>query len=66
METFRQMNIPIPSESKIMRFNDSVLPYFLTIEQNQRGTYTLEMLRDTLLPEVMSGEAGLATVEKGL
>jgi type I restriction enzyme S subunit len=55
-ETFRQINIPIPSESEIMGFNDSVLPYFLKIEQNQRSAYTLEMLRDALLPELMSGE----------
>jgi type I restriction enzyme S subunit len=64
-ETFKQINIPIPTEEGIVNFNNSVLPYFLRIEQNQRGIYTLERLRDTLLPRLMNGEAALEILEEG-
>jgi type I restriction enzyme S subunit len=55
-DTFRQISIPIPLESEIMLFNESVLTWFLKIERNQRQIHGLEKTRDMLLPRLMSGE----------
>lgn len=54
--TFKENIITIPTESEIREFNASVSPYFKKILKNQKQINTLENLRDTLLPKLMSGE----------
>jgi len=43
-------------ESILIKFEDLIRPYFGKIKINQNQIYTLEKLRDTLLPKLMSGE----------
>ena len=59
--TFKGMNIEIPSESEIQEFENKVSPYFLKILNNQIQIRSLTALRDTLLPKLMSGEVRITT-----
>jgi len=43
-------------EVDIMQFNDIVGCFFLKINKNKHQILTLTLLRDTLLPKLMSGE----------
>ncbi|MDD4496500.1 MAG: restriction endonuclease subunit S [Eubacteriales bacterium] len=52
----RAMPIYIPSDEEILEFNDIVCPLFDKRESNKRQIYTLQKLRDTLLPTLISGE----------
>ncbi|MFS2315915.1 restriction endonuclease subunit S [Dehalococcoides mccartyi] len=52
----RAMPIYIPSDEEILEFNDIVCPLFDKRESNKRQIYTLQKLRDTLLPKLISGE----------
>lgn len=53
---FRQMSITIPPKVVLKKFDAEVEPTFLKIKNNQTQIRTLEKLRDTLLPKLMSGE----------
>lgn len=53
---FKENKVPIPNESEIRPFENSVSSYFHKIFQNKTQISTLEKLRDTLLPKLMSGE----------
>ncbi len=48
--------IIIPPTILRMKFNEIVKPKFDKIHKNQQQIHTLEKLRDTLLPKLMSGE----------
>jgi type I restriction enzyme, S subunit len=48
--------VVIPPQSEITRFNAFVHPLFEKIQNNKAQIRTLEKLRDTLLPKLMSGE----------
>lgn len=52
----RSMPIYIPSDEEILEFNDIVCPLFDKRESNKRQIYTLQKLRATLLPKIISGE----------
>ena len=54
--TFRDSQVPIPIDVEINEFEDSVSPFFQRALQNKMQIRTLEKLRDTLLPKLMSGE----------
>jgi type I restriction enzyme S subunit len=54
--TFKEIKVLIPSESEICFFENSISSYFNKILQNKIQIGTLEKLRDTLLPKLMSGE----------
>lgn len=45
-----------PDEDKLKKFNQLITPFFSKIKQNQSQIRTLEKIRDTLLPKLMSGE----------
>ncbi len=53
---FYEFLITVPSKEIVQRFHDSVENFFLKIENNRMQIQTLENLRDTLLPKLMSGE----------
>ena len=57
--TFQNHQISIPSVVEIMSFEERITPYFLRMKLNQDQVLTLEKLRDTLLPKLMSGEVGV-------
>ncbi len=54
--TFKEVKVPLPEEAEILRFEQSVSPCFKKIFLNKSQICTLEKLRDTLLPKLMSGE----------
>ena len=54
--TFKEKRVLIPPKDKIIAFEDVVFPYFKKMFVNRSQIHTLENLRDTLLPKLMSGE----------
>lgn len=59
------MNIPcvIPSKEAINKFNETIHPLFELIISNQRENHKLSILRDSLLPKLMSGELDVSNIE---
>ncbi|KAA0259088.1 restriction endonuclease subunit S [Deferribacter autotrophicus] len=55
-EGVKQIMILKPDKETLERFNKIVKPYFMKIQSNKNQILTLEKLRDTLLPKLMSGE----------
>ena len=53
---FKNTSILIPPKDILNRFHETVAPMFETISQRQTETSRLTDLRDTLLPQLMSGE----------
>lgn len=53
--TFKGVDIILPTETEIKGFEKTISPYFLKINNNQTQIRTLEKQRDTLLPKLMSG-----------
>jgi type I restriction enzyme S subunit len=58
--TFKGHSVQLPKENVIQVFNKEVTPLFLKIFKNSKQIRTLESLRDTLLPKLMSGEIRVA------
>jgi type I restriction enzyme S subunit len=54
--TFKEKKVPIPSETEIWFFENTVSTYFQKIFLNKTQIHTLEKLRDMLLPKLISGE----------
>ncbi len=54
--TFKGYSIGLPKEKEIIKFEEVVRDYFYKMLNNQTQIQTLEKLRDTLLPKLMSGE----------
>ena len=52
-----------PSGEELAAFNGLALPILAKIEQNRAESTQLATLRDCLLPKLMSGEIGVASVE---
>jgi type I restriction enzyme S subunit len=51
-----QFPVKVPEGSKLSEFNSVVVPALKKINYNLEQLRTLEKLRDTLLPKLMSGE----------
>jgi len=58
---FSKINIPLPPEKLLKEFHNEVEPVFDKIFNNQTQIRTLEKMRDTLLPKLMSGEVKVST-----
>jgi type I restriction enzyme S subunit len=54
--TLKNYPVAIPDSNSLVGFNGVVLPSIQKIVQNIKQIQTLEKLRDTLLPKLMSGE----------
>ncbi len=54
------LQIPLPDD--ITRFADLLVPLYKLIESNQRVTKRLAILRDSLLPRLMSGELDVSNL----
>jgi len=52
----KEMEILIPDKNTMSKFEGIVREFFNKIKYNQLQVRTLEKLRDTLLPKLMSGE----------
>ena len=53
----------LPSETVNIAFSEVTLPMFETIISNQLENQRLAQLRDTLLPQLMSGEMDVSNIE---
>ena len=53
---FRGIDIRIPPQEKLQAFDKIIQPAFQKIKINQSQIQTLQKLRDTLLPKLMSGK----------
>jgi len=53
---FKEISITIPPSPLLDNFDKTVNPVFSKIKTNQQQISTLEKLRDTLLPKLMSGK----------
>lgn len=58
-KTFKSLNIIVPNKSCLDQFSLLVQSYLDKIEQNVNELNSLENLRDTLLPKLISGELRL-------
>ena len=58
--TFRDIVISVPPHEKIQEFEKMVSVYFMKKLHVLMQIQTLETLRDTLLPKLMSGEVRVA------
>ncbi len=54
--TFRDIKVSMPDGDIIRKFETDITPYFMKMLKNKYQIRTLEKLRDTLLPKLMSGE----------
>ncbi|MBS1578052.1 MAG: restriction endonuclease subunit S [Bacteroidetes bacterium] len=54
--TFKDMDINIPAKEILKQFDNEVEPFFEKLKSNTTQIKTLQTLRDTLLPKLMSGE----------
>jgi type I restriction enzyme, S subunit len=59
-KTFQEQYVTVPLEKEIIDFEKEISPLFLKVLNNSKQIRTLEKLRDTLLPKLMSGEVRVA------
>ena len=59
--TFKGYSIRLPKEEIIRKFEFEIKDYFYKMLNNQQQIRSLEKLRDTLLPKLMSGEVRIKT-----
>lgn len=59
----KAMPVLMPSIEHLESFHDIVAPIFSEIKENQKQTKNLSLLRDTLLPKLMSGEIDVSEIE---
>ena len=64
--TFESVNLKFPSLNSIEKFNEEISPIFSKKGTNTQQIKTLETLRDTLLPKLMSGEVRVQYAEEKL
>ena len=57
------MELLIPSESALARFENIVAPMYKAMKDNDIQVAQLIKLRDTLLPKLMSGEVDVSAIE---
>lgn len=62
--TFESVNLKFPSLNSIEKFNEEISPIFSKKETNTQQIKTLETLRDTLLPKLLSGEVRVKYAEE--
>lgn len=60
---FKNTSVLIPPKDILTRFHETVAPMFETISQRQAETSRLADLRDTLLPQLMSGEIDVSNLD---
>lgn len=58
--SFKALTFQVPAASKIEAFDGIAMPIFEKLRTNERQILNLEMLHDTLLPKLISGEVRVA------
>lgn len=59
----KAMELPLPDEDTLSKFNELVIPMTSTVISNQEENARLSQLRDTLLPKLMSGELDVSDID---
>ena len=59
----KAMELPLPDEDTISKFNELVIPMTSTVISNQEENARLSQLRDALLPKLMSGELDVSDID---
>ena len=59
----KAMELPLPDEDTLSKFNELVIPMTDAVISNQKENARLSQLRDTLLPKLMSGEIDVSELE---
>jgi type I restriction enzyme S subunit len=62
-QNFRPILVVLPPQSVMAAFSAIVAQWYQRIEGNLREARTLSQLRDSLLPRLLSGELGLASLQ---
>lgn len=62
-ERIKAMELPLPDESILSRFNGLIMPITQAIVGNQQENVRLAELRDSLLPRLMSGELDVSELD---
>ena len=57
------MELPIPDADTLRKFENIVAPMYLTVQQNTQESSKLAELRDSLLPQLMSGELDVSDLD---
>lgn len=59
----KAMELPLPDEDTLSKFNELVIPMTSTVISNQEENARLSQLRDALLPKLMSGELDVSDID---
>ena len=59
----KAMELPLPDEDTLSKFNELVIPMTSTVISNQEENASLSQLRDALLPKLMSGELDVSNIQ---
>ena len=59
----KAMELPLPDEDTLSKFNELVIPMTNTVISNQEEIVRLSQLRDALLPKLMSGELDVSNLD---
>ena len=57
------MELTLPDEDTLSKFNELVIPMTDAVVSNQKENARLSQLRDTLLPKLMSGKIDVSELE---
>lgn len=60
---FRSLQINYPDKNQIESFNKKVSPLFNLMSTNENQTQALQLMRDSLLPKLMSGEIDVSDLQ---
>ncbi len=60
---FGKIQVTIPAVSVMINFDEIMSPIFEKILQNQKENLSLVLLRDSLLPKLMSGEIDVSEID---
>lgn len=59
----KAMELPLPDEDTLSKFDELVIPMTSTVISNQEENDRLSQLRDALLPKLMSGELDVSDID---
>ena len=59
----KAIELPLPDEDTLSKFNELVIPMISTVISNQEENARLSQLRDALLPKLMSGELDVSDID---
>ena len=57
------MELKVPSDEILQQFESDVSPLYIAMKKNEQENDRLRMVRDTLLPKLMSGELDVSDID---